>query len=207
MDSPQMGVNASEGVLPPTPPSKRLLVWSLIVAQVLIALLMVSARKGGSAALGPSSTEEVLKQGFAAQALGRPEDAEKAYAAVLDSDPNNKIANYNMGVIEQRKRNNDKSEEYYQRALSADPNFVPALFNLAIQHEAAGKLRESESLYRKIIELDPSMARAHLNLGFLLMRKLDREEEGKAEILRAIELDGSLASRVPPEEVPEAAGR
>jgi tetratricopeptide (TPR) repeat protein len=202
-------MNASDSTIPqPIPASRRLLVWMLIAAQVFAALLLIAARDGGSAgSLEGASTEDILKRGFTAQALGRTEDAEQAYATVLDSDPNNKVANYNLGVIEQKRGNAGKSEEYYQRALSADPDFVPALFNLAIQREAAGKLQESESLYRKIIGLDPSMARAHLNLGFLLMRKLDREEEGKAEILRAIELDGSLASRVPPEEVPEAADR
>jgi tetratricopeptide (TPR) repeat protein len=203
-------VNTSDGIIPPPiPGSRRLLIWTLIAAQILVALLLIAARDraGSLGNLEGVSNEEVLKRGFTAQALGRIDDAEQAYQRVLVSDPTNKVANYNLGVIEQKNGNVGKSEEYYQKALSADPNFVPALFNLAIQREASGKLRESESLYRKIIQLDPAMARAHLNLGFLLMRKLNQEEEGKAEILKAIELDGSLASRVSPEEVPEASRR
>jgi tetratricopeptide (TPR) repeat protein len=151
--------------------------------------------------MSAATMDEKLNQGFAAHALGRTEEAERRYTEVLAADPDNKLANYNMGVLEDKKGDSDEAESYYKRALSSDPDFIPALFNLAIRREAVGAPEEAEDLYRKIIRLDSGMAKAHLNLGFLLLRKLDREDEGKTEILRAVELDNSLATRVSPEEL------
>lgn len=176
----------------------------LIVGQLFAALLLLATREDQQAAednFDSLTSDEQLKRGFAAQALGRTEDAEKAYAQVLETDPGNELANYNLGVLEDKRGNGNKAESYYRKALSSDPDFIPALFNLAIRREAVGAPKEAEDFYRHIIRLDEGMAKAHLNLGFLLLRKLDRGDEGKKEILKAIELDGSLASRVSNEEL------
>jgi tetratricopeptide (TPR) repeat protein len=176
----------------------------LIVAQLFAALLLLATRgEGGVGSLTASgaTTEDRLQQGFAALALGRTEDAEKAYSEVLEADPENTLAHYNLGVLADGIGDGDKAESYYTNALSSDPEFIPALFNLAIRREEVGSPLEAEELYKKIIDLDSGMAKAHLNLGFLLLRKLDREEEGKSEILKAIELDSTLASRVSSEEL------
>jgi tetratricopeptide (TPR) repeat protein len=183
---------------------RDIVVWMLIVAQLFTALLLLATREDEEAATvvaNEATTDETLKKGFALHALGRTEDAEKAYTEVLAEDPENKLAHYNLGVLADRNGDGDEAEDRYNRALSSDPEFVPALFNLAIRREAVGAPKEAEELYRKIIQLDSGMAKAHLNLGFLLLRKLDRKDEGTAEIMKAIELDGSLASRVSSEEI------
>lgn len=196
-------VSSSDGIVQNTPSSRRVLVWTLIVAQLFAALLLLATRgdEADENDFSSLTSDEQLKRGFAEQALGRTEDAEQAYAQVLAEDPGNELANYNLGVIEHKKGNGDKAETYYRKALSSDPNFIPALFNLAIRREAVGAPEEAEDLYRKIIGLDAGMAKAHLNLGFVLLRKLDRPDEGKQEILKAIELDSTLASRVTNEEL------
>jgi tetratricopeptide (TPR) repeat protein len=203
-------VSASDGIVPNRLSLKDLVVWMLIVAQLFTALLLLATRKddeAASVAVNEATTDQKLKQGFALHALGRTEDAEKAYTEVLAKDPENKLAHYNLGVIADKNGDGDEAENRYKRALSSDPDFVPALFNLAIRREAAGAPKEAEELYRKIILLDAGMAKAHLNLGFLLLRKLDRKDEGKTEILKAVELDSSLASRVSSEELAGQSGR
>lgn len=197
-------MTSSDGIVRDSPSIRRVVVWVLIVGQLFAALLLLATRKDVGDApvtLDSLTNDEQLKRGFAAHALGRTEDAEDAYARVLASDPGNELANYNLGVIEDKKGNAEKAEVYYRKALSSDPDFIPALFNLAIRREAVGSPKEAEDLYRKIIGLDSGMAKAHLNLGYVLLRKLDRQEEGKREILKAIELDSSLASRVSNEEL------
>ena len=203
-------VSSSDGIVQNGLSFRQIVVWALIVAQLFAALLLLATRgEGGAGSLtaGGATTEDRLKQGFAALALGKTEVAEKAYTEVLAADPENTLAHYNLGVLADRRGDGDQAESYYNKALSSDPDFIPALFNLAIRREAVGAPGEAEALYRKIIVLDPGMAKAHLNLGFLLIRKLDREEEGKSEILKAIELDSTLASRVPSEELAGQTGR
>ena len=196
-------VSSSDGIVQNGLSFRKNIVWTLIVAQLFVALLLLATRddEGAEDDFSSLTSDEQLKRGFAEQALGRTEDAEQAYSQVLAADPGNELANYNLGVIEHKKGNGDKAEAYYRKALSSDPNFIPALFNLAIRREEVGAPDEAEDLYRKIIGLDAGMAKAHLNLGFVLLRKLDRQDEGKQEILKAIELDSTLASRVPNEEL------
>lgn len=197
-------VSSSDGIVQNGLSFRQIVVWMLIVAQLFTALLLLATRgEGGAESVTASGAtmDERLKQGFAAHALGRTELAEEAYTEVLAADPENKLAHYNLGVLADGRGDGDEAESYYNKALSSDPDFIPALFNLAIRREAVGSHLEAEELYKKIIVLDSGMAKAHLNLGFLLLRKLDREEEGKSEILRAIELDSSLASRVSSEEL------
>ena len=47
-----------------------------------------------------------------------------------------------------------------------------------------------------MIAVNDADARAHLNLGFLLVES-GKREEGETELSRAVELDPSLASRMP----------
>jgi len=47
-----------------------------------------------------------------------------------------------------------------------------------------------------VLELQPEYAAAHLNLGFALIESGDAEA-GQEELDRAVELDPSLASRLP----------
>ena len=192
----------------PPPESRKRVGRGLIIGLVLLqvagaAFLLLNRDRGwlGDGASERLTAEEAFSKGAEAQTKGDVETAEELYRQVLEEDPNNKVAYYNLGVLEEGKGPDSRAEEYYSKALAIDPNFVPALFNLAIRREAAGNPQEAADIYRKIIQLEPSMARARLNLGFVLLRKLGQKEEGKDELLKAIILDESLAKRVPIEEL------
>jgi tetratricopeptide (TPR) repeat protein len=141
--------------------------------------------------------DEILQQGLQAQAAGDLNSAVDAYLRVIQLDPQNKFAYYNLGVIEQGRGELQAAEGHYRTTLGLDPDFVPALFNLAILRTEAGA-EEAVSLYEHLIEVDPSHAAAHLNLGFLLIEQ-GQERRGQKELEEAVRLDPSLEGRINPE--------
>jgi tetratricopeptide (TPR) repeat protein len=148
---------------------------------------------------GKSKSEqasEVLERGLRAYAEGRIEEAAAAYQEVLDLEPRNRFAFYNLGLIDQTSGRPRSAENYYRLTLSVDPDFTPALFNLAILRTAAGDAREAIDLYRRVIALKPDEAGPHLNLG-LLLRSNGQRAEGDTELKRAVDLDPRLAARIP----------
>lgn len=146
--------------------------------------------------------DEILQQGLEAQAAGDLATAEDAYLRVIQLDPQNKFAYYNLGVIEQSRGELPAAESHYRTTLGLDPDFVPALFNLAILRTEPGA-DEAVTLYEHLIELDPSHAAAHLNLGFLLIEQ-GHERRGQKELDEAVRLDPTLEGRIDPETPAEA---
>jgi tetratricopeptide (TPR) repeat protein len=135
-----------------------------------------------------------LTAGLKAQNEGRLDEAKLDYQAVLAKDPQNKYAHYNLGLIDQLAGSNDSAETRYRTALKTDPNFTPALFNLAILRTTSAP-QEAANLYRQVTKLVPGYAAAHLNLGWLLI-SMKQDAEGKAELVRAAQLDPSLEANV-----------
>lgn len=175
----------------------------VLLVQILITGFVLYASRD-SKTLSPQElkeVEEALEKGSEAHTNGELDLAEASYNEALEIDPDNEIAYYNLGVLEEGKGPASRSEEYYRRSLQANPDFVPALYNLAVQQDAAGDPHEARDLYRKIIRLEPAHPEAHLNLGFILIRKFDQVDEGRRELLRAIVLDERLATRVSSEDL------
>jgi tetratricopeptide (TPR) repeat protein len=144
---------------------------------------------------------ERLDEALAAHAEGRIDEAVEGYQSVLEDEPGNQYAHYNLGLVHQQAGRNADAEAEYRAAIRTDPNFASALFNLAILRTEADP-GEAEELYRSVLTLQPENASAHLNLGFLLIEQ-DEERDGQAELDQAVELDPSLASRIPEAEAEE----
>jgi Flp pilus assembly protein TadD len=169
-----------------------------VTAAALAALLAILTACGGSSSQ-PSDTQIALQDlnaGLSAQAAGRLSDAATDYQNAVAHDPHNKYAYYDLGLVQQLMGQAAAAEQNYRTALQIDPNFVSPLFNLAILRTVPSPF-EAEELYRHVISLQPNDAGAHLNLGFLL-RSMHRLTEGNTELSTAVQLDPSLASRIPP---------
>ncbi len=165
---------------------------------MLLGALVFIAFGCGSDRPASDATAETLDAALTAHAEGRIDDATDGYENVLDEDPDNQFALYNLGLLDQQAGRLQQAEERYRAALETDPNFTSALFNLAIIRTQSDP-DEAESLYRSVIRVEPGNASAHLNLGFLLIESGD-QAGGEAELERAVELDPSLAERVPERE-------
>ncbi len=173
----------------------------VLVLVLVGALLARTIHKKSEA----DQANDVLTEALQLHAQGDLADAKDGYLRVLQLDPENKYAYYNLGLISQTQGDLVSAESNYRTTIGIDADFVPALFNLAILRTDAGSNREAMELYRHIIEvtpesdeqLKPQLAAAHLNLGFLLI-DTDNEGEGQAELDEAVRLDPSLADRIGP---------
>lgn len=171
---------------------RRVTLFVLTAASV--AFVSCSNDPGASAQTGRSG--EVLAAALEAHAAGDLDEAVELYEEVLVLDPQNRFAYYNLGLIDQTRGLDESAAAEYEQAIAVAPGFTPAMFNLAIIRAGQGAVDEAIALYRDVIALDDADARAHLNLGFLLVESGEREE-GERELSRAVELDPSLASRIP----------
>jgi tetratricopeptide (TPR) repeat protein len=173
-------------------PSSR----SALAAVLVVALLAFSAVacSGGDDEQAQASADLALA--LKAHQEGRLDDAIELYKSVIALDPGNKYAYYNLGLIHQTRGAYPLAEGEYRGVIAIDPEFVPALFNLAVLQAERGEPEEAIDLYRRVLVIQPDNAAAHLNLGFALLDAGQRAE-GKAELQQAVDLDPTLASRIP----------
>jgi tetratricopeptide (TPR) repeat protein len=158
---------------------------------LILGLVVVAGLVGCGKHVDP---DQALREGLAQQQAGNLTAAAEQYQLVLDARPNDKYANYNLGVIEQPHRP-ALAEGYYRKALDTDPVFAPALFNLAILRTSVGATQEAMDLYRRVIAAQPDDAAAYFNLG-LLYRDAGKSELADRYTNRALGFDPSLASRL-----------
>jgi Tfp pilus assembly protein PilF len=178
-----------------SPRLRLIAVVALLAAIALVVGLFVWGPLGRQNSPAQQAST-LLNTGLAAQMAGRTSDAADDYRKVLQLDPRNYWAYYNLGVIDHQAGRTDSAERNYRSALVINPDFVPALYNLAIIRSAATP-KEAEDLYRHGISIQPTNATLHLNLGFLLIQE-GLKAEGQAELDKAVKLDPNLSSRVPP---------
>ncbi|MGW2745242.1 tetratricopeptide repeat protein [Streptomyces sp. NPDC001450] len=124
-----------------------------------------------------------------------PEGAARTYQRVLQLDPRNKLAWYNLGVISQRGGRTADARKAYDKALKIDPKYASALYNEAILLKSSDTDRAVE-LLKRAIAASPRAATAHLQLGWILQQK-HRDDEAEDEFRRAVAADPSLLSQVP----------
>ena len=94
--------------------------------------------------ISPAAGEgDPLTRGLQAHVDGDLDAAVSEYETALESDPENKLALYNLGLVRQSQGDNAVAEENYRATLEVDPEYTPALFNLAILRSAGGNNAEA----------------------------------------------------------------
>jgi tetratricopeptide (TPR) repeat protein len=167
--------------------------WSRKVIIISGFILVAMFVAGGY--LGPDNrvTQAAIDQGVAAHNRGDLATAQRFYIQALERDRDNKFTHYNLGLIAQQTGRLEESEARYNEALALDPYFLPAIYNLAVLKENSGQNESAVALYRRAIEAHPNRAAPHFRLGIVLGTKLGRVEEGRAEIVKAAELNPRIA--------------
>src|SRR5205823_3111275 len=107
------------------------------------------------------------------------------------TDPHDKYALYNLGVIEQSQNNPVGAEAYYRLALSVDPAFPSALYNLALVRTDAGATTEAIDLLNRLLVVEPQNAAGHVNLGRVLAAT-GRTAEAQAEYQKARQINPAI---------------
>ena len=180
----------------------------MLLVGVLIAalgigggLLLSNKDDGNSATNGSSGASKALADGLQAELQGNTATATKKFREVVALDPANKLAYYNLGLIEQTAKNVTAAEADYRKTIAIDPKYAPALYNLGIIRADAGNKIDAIDLYRRATVADPTFARAFLNLGLLLFDTGDTTGSAAA-LSKAVQLDASLKSHIPTPQQP-----
>lgn len=117
------------------------------------------------------------------------------YRRVLELDPHNKVAWYDLGVIAQQEGRPADAREAYDKALKIDAKYASALYNQAVLLKSSDTAR-AIGLLKRAIAATPKAATAHLQLGLILAQK-HRNDDAEDEFRRAVAIDPSLHSEVP----------
>src|SRR5207302_4339425 len=102
-----------------------------------------------------------------------------------------KVANPLNDLLEEAQRDIDKNNfadaiAPLQKVIAEQPEFAYAHFQLAYVYTALKRTDEARAEYTRTIAIDPKMSEAYLNLGMLLLDKLDAA--AIAPLQKAVEL-------------------
>jgi len=157
---------------------------------------------GGDGGSSKEDATKLLNAGLQAEVQGDYATAQTKFQELLEVDPTNKFANYNLGYIAQTvDKDTTAAAEYYEAAIEADPQYGPALYNLAIIETGKKNTTRAIELYKRAITADPTDANANLNLGFLLYQTGDTAG-ADAAFRKAIALNPALKQRIPADQQP-----
>lgn len=173
----------------------------LLAALALLSLLVVTGCSGDDADKEPSSAASSSGDLSAADTLvqaalqqldsGDDAKARATFENVLELDPANVYAHYNLGLLAQDAGDDELATKQYDAALEADPDFTSALYNKGIVLETSD-LGAAVDLYRRALAADPDLAAAHMRLGFALLH-LGKTDEAEEHLAKGVELDPSMA--------------
>ena len=182
---------------------------SWFVRVVLIVILIGGATVGGivlhrtvgnTATVEGAPTASLFHQASKFVASGQLNNARKTYRKILKIDPLNVFAYYDIGDLYQSTGQTAAAANAYEEALLIKPNYSPALFNLAVL-ETPTDPTTTITLYKKLESIEPKVAAPYFNLALLELH-LGMNTDGNKQLIKAVHLDPSLYSRIPPNLIP-----
>ncbi len=159
----------------------------------LIALfLSLSLATIPQLASAQTTIEQLFQQGNAAQDAGKYSQAEAIWRRVLEIEPQNAVAYFELGKALYFQKKLYEAVAAYQKAIQLNPQNAYAYNGLGYVLRNQGKLDEAVAAYQKAIQLNPQNAYAYNGLGYVLgnQGKLD---EAIAAYRKAIQLDPNNA--------------
>jgi tetratricopeptide (TPR) repeat protein len=119
---------------------------------------------------------------------GEIDEARDSFTLALHFAPNSARAHYALGRLELSQHHAPAAVREITQALEHGGPDAAMYNTLGAAHSEAGDHVQALACFRKALDLAPEFADAHSNLGCVLFRELEEEEEGAAAIERAIEL-------------------
>ena len=172
----------------------------ILAVLALLSVLVVTGCGGddadkepsaASSSAGLSAADTLVQAGLQQLDAGDDAKAGATFENVLELDPGNVYAHYNLGLLAQDAGDDARATKQYDAALETDPDFTSALYNKGIVLEG-DDLEAAVDLYRRALAVDPDLAAAHMRLGFALLH-LGKTDEAEKHLSTGVELDPSMA--------------
>ncbi|MFN5325235.1 MAG: tetratricopeptide repeat protein [Bacteroidota bacterium] len=97
----------------------------------------------------PKSEEALYGRGLWYQEHGKYDQAIKDYTAILQINPKNKIAHFNLGYVHQiYLKVYAEAVKHYSRAIESDPQYAEAYFNRGLCFELLGNLQSAQADFK-----------------------------------------------------------
>ncbi len=138
--------------------------------------------------LTPMEIDPYLNRGLAEESLKLWDAARKDYTLILDQNPEDPSALYNLANVYGAQGNWSNAAFLYQKASLARPGFVMARSSEALSTYQNGEFDQAESQLRSVIRRYPMTADARAALSALLWRQ-GRFGEAESHWTAAIGLD------------------
>jgi Flp pilus assembly protein TadD len=116
-------------------------------------------------------------QGLSYLEQGQPENAQRIFESLAQSNPDRMEIHNMLGVVYRRRGMLDKAIAEYMKAIALSESLASTAsgrtvsaevnYNLAIAHREHGDFRKAEEAYLRSIKLNPNFAAAYYNLGVL----------------------------------------
>ena len=124
-------------------------------------------------------------------AIGDLDRAERKLRDLIDRNPRNAQAHYDLGVILDMKGSGDEAVKEYEESLRLDPRNADAHNNLGTAMARRGDMSAAEEHFRQAVRLSPSSARSCFNLGIALFKE-EKYDESITQLRRAADLDPKM---------------
>jgi Tfp pilus assembly protein PilF len=171
-----------------------------VVAVGVVVLAMSLALASCSSSPAVLTPTQSLNAGLVAFSQASYSQARADYEAVLHKDPSNKyglnkIAWYDLGVLDQKIGRAAAARSEYRQALVLDPRYTSALYNLAILQTPKDP-SNAISLYEQALATSPKDPNVQWNLGLLLYNR-GHLAKGRALLKSALKISPSLTRKLP----------
>jgi tetratricopeptide (TPR) repeat protein len=111
---------------------------------------------------------------------GRPADAEKVLAQMLERVPDQKLLNFNYAQVLTKLGRGDESKQYLERAVLLDPTFAPAILQLVDIYQKENEWQKAADILAPLIAEDPMNLDLQRQQAFFYLRA------GQSEKARAM---------------------
>lgn len=136
------------------------------------------------------ATQRAFDDASRALRSGRVDEAERAYKALAQANPELGGPHANLGVIYRQTGKVNESVTALEQAVKLSPRQPIYLNQLGIAYRQQGQFAKARDAYQRAIALDPGYAAAALNLGILYDLYL-------GDTSRALELYGRYLALMP----------
>jgi tetratricopeptide (TPR) repeat protein len=127
--------------------------------------------------------------------LQRYAEAEPYFRAVLDADPGNAVAHFNLGYSYDKRGQYAKAVEAFCEATRLNPRIDRAWYGLGLAYAALGKHEDAAKALREAATLQPMNPHAWYQLG-MAYYKLHNPEKVDEVVMHMLRFDPKMTRRL-----------